>query len=1537
MGFVHLHVHSEFSALDGMVRLGAAFKKAGADGQNALAITDHGTLGGIWKARKFAKDSGVKLIPGIEVYVAIGSRHERNSIVIPIESPLADDAACSHADSAGDHDHSGLEEAEERSAEKAARTAAAGARSVLNDPETSAAEKTEAKRVLDEAEAMLKSTVEYDPDAGDESDGVRKKHYWHMTLLARNEEGWKNLIAMQNEAFENGVYYKPRIDFDLLKKHSEGIIVLTGCLGGIVAEPIGRRRDAKLRFFDVNAAIERRQAALDAEGVSYLTEDQMFDLRAKTEEAAFAAAELAMVDKFLASRYTELAASGGHAVEGDDDFVPALTDQQLETLRGRIDLQVEKLAEKDKHAHTFDDWRALVERNDRLQAVAAPAQEQLNKNDQALLTLYVQRAEAKDRNRTAHENLHANLNAVIDAVGKENVYVEVMEHGIESEQAILPDIVDIATEYGLNLVATNDSHYLEEKDHDSHEAWLAMQSKSTLADEKRYRFTGHGFFLRTEEQMLALREDAWWHDAVQNTQVVADRIEDDIIPDPSPRMPRFIMPTEETGTSREYFVKLINEGTAERFGSNWKTERPDVKERLNMEFGIIDSMGFGDYFLIVHDVISWARSTEPVRPGGPRKRSILVGPGRGSAAGSLISYVLRIVNVDPLRYGLLFERFLEPGRPDWPDIDMDFEKSRLDDVLAYMMHKWGVRSVARIGSFAVSKSRASIKSSARVQGIKGGAGDKLSKLVPVAFGQPWDIEKLYDESKAEGNDFRRLVAKLGDDGEKVMALAREFEGLVTGVGIHACGVVVADIALDELVPLRVDNSKVRGEQLSAVTAWDSKDIEAAGLLKLDFLSLRTLDIISLACANIRDTQGIELDPDDLPDPNDLTNPRVAAAYRLLTEGQTAGIFQSEGSGITKLYQNIQPSSLEDLSAVVALFRPGPLAAGMDVRYADRKHGREAVTYDYITTDKDEQAVISSILDVSYGSTVYQEQIMQLSRVVAGFDAKLANKMRKAMGKKLKDVMAEVEVLFIDGSTKDTTVLGEPKHAFKEITARKLWDLLKGNADYLFNKSHSVAYAYIAYVTAFLKASWPAEFGAAVLATTEKKESRVAAIRSLQAEGIEILPPSVNKSRPETSPDGARAVRLGLSEIKGVGDIGRTIYENRVYERADGTTVNDRFSSLNDLISRLSPMGLKVNNIEALIQAGACDCFHGDDHDHSKSGDNKRMGMYMVARALRESNKAVIPDIEWGPVEKAARQRAVLHTSLGEHPLRTVQAYIRDWRTPDAEMYGKKFFGQKPAPIAQVLRDAKDGDNTLVLGLVSAWSERAYGGGRMANVTLEGSAVSIDAVIWDSALTEVKAGNDGEAPRLGTIVTFSGRIVTNIIEVEDEEGNISDISKKEMYVTKVFPVDVPDEAIGTIPSSTFVLPEGATPVVVAAPEPEPVPDTLPGMDVDDYYGLFDAPPPPEDEPYEATPVVDYEGDPVLVLAPGMFSELKYVLPVTWLDVLPQFEEYKHQRMQDETFYPVTTMNGRVGIQVSKQMWKEGTRGLPYATEPDDIFG
>lgn len=1527
MGFAHLHVHSEFSALDGMVRLGSAFAKAKADGQTALAITDHGTLGGIWKARKFAKNNGVKLIPGIEVYVAIGSRFERNSIIVPIDSPLADDAACSHADSAGDHDHSGLEEAEERSAERSARTAASGAHAILDDPEASAAEKDEAKRVLADAEALLKNTVAYDPDAGDEKDGVRKKHYWHMTLLAENEQGWKNLIAMQNEAFDNGMFYKPRIDFDLLKKHSEGVIVLTGCLGGIVAEPIGRGRDARLRLNEVTAAVAERSSVLDALGEEYLTEAQMFDLKAIVDSAEEARIRLDVVDKFLTSRYEEL--------DADD-----LTDTDAEVIHGRIALQVEKLEEKGKTVHTRDEYVTLRDEYKALATDAEAAQARLSKNDTRLLELYTLRAEAEIRLGQAKDDLEGNLASVIEAVGKDSVYVEIMEHGIESEQAIIPAIVKTAERYGLPLVATNDSHYLEEGDHASHEAWLAMQSKSTLADEKRYRFTGHGFFLRTEEQMRALRPEPWWQDAVSNTQVVADRVAEDIIPDPSPRMPQFRMPEGEEKTSRQHLISLINEGAAERFGDDWRAARPDVKERLNYEFSVIDSMGFGDYFLIVHDVISWARSTDPIHPDGGKKKPILVGPGRGSAAGSLISYVLRIVNVDPLRYGLLFERFLEPGRPDWPDIDMDFEKSRLDDVLAYMMHKWGVRSVARIGSFAVSKSRASIKSSARVQGIRGGAGDKLSKLVPVAFGQPWPIEKLYDESKAEANDFRRMLGKLGDDGQKVMDLAEQFEGLVTGVGIHACGVVVADIALDDLIPLRVDNSKVRGEQLSAVTAWDSKDIEAAGLLKLDFLSLRTLDIISLACENIRMTQNINLDPDALPDPNDLTNPRVAAAYRLLTEGQTAGVFQSEGAGITKLYQNIQPSSLEDLSAVVALFRPGPLSAGMDVRYADRKHGREAVTYDYITTDKDEQAVIREILDVTYGSTVYQEQIMQLSRAVAGFDAKLANKMRKAMGKKLHDVMAEVEVLFVEGSMKDTTVLGEPKLAFKEATARKLWDLLKGNADYLFNKSHSVAYAYIAYVTAFLKASWPAEFGAAVLATTEKKESRVAAIRSLQSEGIEILPPSVNKSRPETSPDGARAVRLGLSEIKGVGDIGRTIYENRVYPQSDGEgMVNDTYRSLPNLIARLSPMGLKVNNIEALIQAGACDCFHDDGHDHTAQPDNKRMGMYMTARALRESTKAVIPDIEWGPVEKAARQRAVLHTSLGEHPLRTVQKHVAEWRTPDGfiEVRGnvhKVTGGQKPDPVARVLANSKDGDNVLVLGLVSSWGERTYAGGRMANVTLEGSSVSIDAVIWDSALTQVKAENEGEAPRLGTIAAFSGRIVTNIIEVEDEEGNVSDISKKEMYVTQAFPVNVPDEAVGEIPASTFVLPESAVPVekpVEAAPEPEALFD----MSGDDY-GLFDAAPVPEDEEVAPAPVIEYEGDPILVLAPGMFSELKYMLPPTWMDVLSQFEAYKHQRMEDETFYPVTTLNGRVGIQVSKKMWKDGTRGLPYAPDKSDIW-
>lgn len=1440
MAFAHLHVHSEYSSLDGMVRLNGAFSKAKNDGQDALAITDHGTLGGIWKARKFADETGVKLIPGDEVYVAIGSRYEKNSIEVPIEASLTSDDACSHGDDAHDH----------------------GPAVDIFDEDLTQTDITAAFAAIEAGAAAV------DPDSGDTKDGVRKKHYWHLTLLAKNAVGWQNLIAMQNEAFST-IHYKPRIDFDLLKKHSEGIIVLTGCLGGVVAEPVSRT-------YDANTRAEEARGLLRATA-ERLSETSGIDMRTLGEALL--------------------------AVDARD---------------GLVDYDPEGIT--------------------RAERLITPE----------MLELHRIRKTAEERARVAVSQARGNIETLIDAVGKENVYVEVMEHGIPSEQAIIGDIVALANEYGLQLVATGDAHYLEASDEGAHEAWLAMQSKSTLADPNRYRFNGTGFYLRTEAEMRAARDDAWWQEAVSNTQLVADRIERDIIPTPEPRLPTFKLAEGDPRTVRQYVIDTIFAGAAERYGENWRTERPDVKDRLNYEFGIVDSMGFLSYFAIVHDVISWARSTDPVYIGGPQKKRILVGPGRGSAAGSLISYVLRIVNVDPLKYNLLFERFLEPGRPDFPDIDMDFEKSRLDDVLAYMMHKWGLKSVARIGSFAISKSRASIKSAARVLGIKGGAGDKLSKLVPVAFGQPWSIERMFDETKAEGNDFRKQLIRLGEDGERIMDLAQQFEGLVTGVGIHACGVVVADIDLDELIPLRQDKSKIQGEQLSAVTAWDSKDIEAAGLLKLDFLSLRTLDIISLAVENIRQTTGEHIDPDDLPDPSDLTDPRVAAAYRLLVEGKTSGIFQSESAGMTKVYQNIQPSGLEDLSAVVALFRPGPLAAQMDVRYADRKHGREKVTYDYITQVKDEQEVIDGVLGVTYGTTVYQEQIMQLSRVVAGFDAKLANKMRKAMGKKLHEVMAEVEALFVEGAQKDRTIEGEPKLAFKEATARRLWDLLKGNADYLFNKSHSIAYAQVAFVTAYLKATWPAEFGAAVLATTEKKESRVATIRSLTAEGIEVLPPSVNKSRPLTFPEGGSAVRLGLTEIKGLGSIGEAVYAHRYYNDSEGTGKEDTYGSLRDLARRVKDeggKGIQVNHLEALVESGACDEF------------GSRMGQFMVCRAVVRT-EITPPEMEWGPIERAARQRARLYTSLGEHPLTTVQSYIKKWRTPDSVVYNATVYGQAPQPISRVLQTAKDGDNALTLGLLAAWSERTYSGGRMANITIEGSGHSIDCVIWDGSLNEIKASYGGETPMPGSIIALSGRVVLNLVEVEDEEGNISDMSKKEMMVTKAFPVPAPDEPTGSLRAVALSVP-------VPAPIPEPVrkprakKETAPTLEleldippVDVFDDLFVPAPELYNDGFPEAPEGEFTPDgipvpadvetvtpaatdfvamnvPVLVARHCSKGQLRaHLRNCGWGDVAEQVTSVYRMSGRDveDRYYPVTTTDGRKGVYISTRLFDGGLTSM-----------
>lgn len=729
---------------------------------------------------------------------------------------------------------------------------------------------------------------------------------------------------------------------------------------------------------------------------------------------------------------------------------------------------------------------------------------------------------------------------------------------------------------------------------------------------------------------------------------------------------------------------------------------------------------------------------------------------------------------------LLFERFLNPQRTGMPDIDVDFEQGRRPEVLRYIERRFGRDRVARIGTFGAALSRAALKDAARVLDLTPLA-ERLSKLVPIGAGtgKPVPFTTLDDTSDRAGEAFRTAVAGAGDDGDRVLRLARAFEGVTKAEGIHACGTLIADEPMAPLVPLRRDRAKGAGDDDLLVTVWDGKDVDAYGLLKMDVLGLRNLDVISAAVDFIHADTGELIDPDTLvPGCGDS---RDQATWELISDGRTAGVFQLESAGMTRLAEAVAPGSLADLTALVALYRPGPMAAGMPEHYAARKNGREAVDYDYLTTDPAEQAAIASVLDVTYGTIVYQEQLMQLSQVVGGLEPADRNKLQKAFSKKDARKMAEVKTAMFDGALAGRGTSGV---RFAEASLDRLWTAFEGSAAYLFNASHACAYGFVAYQTAYLKANWPTQYGAALLACTDGDEKRHAAIRSLQVEGVEILPPDINRSAVGTQPDGD-AVRLGLSEVKGVG-------KNATHIVAERDKHGD-FTGLGDVATRVKTPrdkgewgALPVNTIEALVEAGAFDEF------------GPRLGLKMVARVAR-SHPAVAPlDAEWGVLERSARQRSRLGLIAGAHPLVAVKDQIA----------GFAVFGNKPRSVTALER-CGDGERVMLLGVLSSWAQKSYRGGQMVTMTVEGSRGSVDGVMWDDDRRRIE-----HAPTVGDVVAVQAQVRVRLVETEriDEDGEtVTDsFERRELTVKKVLVVPVDDPVHLAQPEAVpLVLPDTTT--------------------------------------------------------------------------------------------------------------------------------
>ncbi|HEU4320798.1 MAG TPA: DNA polymerase III subunit alpha [Acidimicrobiia bacterium] len=1045
MSFAHLHLHTEYSLLDGAARIKDVVGAAAALGQPAIAITDHGNLYGVVDFVKAARQHDIKPIIGIEAYFTDGSRFDR---------PPAD----------------------------------------------------------------------------------QNKRY-HMILLAENEIGYRNLLQLSSKSYLEGYYYKPRMDWDLLAEHSEGIIATSGCLGGLVPQLLG-------------------PDAVSEEG----NKGAMRDF-----EAAVAAA-------------------------------------------GRLQ----------------------------------------------------------------------------DIFGKDNFFIEVQDHGIGAQHRIMEDLLMVSQMVGAPLLATNDAHYTSREEHEAHDALLCIQTGSLRNEPGRLRFDGSEHYLKTGEEMLRLFPEDRFPGAVSNTLWIAERA-DVNLEFGKLLLPNFPVPEGETEVT--YLRQLVEAGTHERYGSE---PGAAVWERVEHELKIIEEMGFPAYFLIVWDLIRHARENQ-----------IRVGPGRGSAAGSIVSYVLRITDIDPLEYGLIFERFLNPGRRTMPDIDMDFDERYRGEMIRYAAEKYGQDRVAQIITFSTIKGKQAIRDSARVLGHPYSLGDRVAKAMPPPIlgkdptldqvlvapdpGAPSEVRDWY--ANAQG---LRELYESDPAVREVVDVAKGLEGLRRQDSIHAAAVVIAPEPLDTIVPVQR-----KGEGAETVTQFEMYGVEDLGLLKMDFLGLRNLSIME-RCLELLQARGVTVDIDNVPLDDEKT-------FELFQAGDTIGVFQMEGTAMRALLRSLKPDRFEDVIAVNALFRPGPMGANMHNLYADRKNGRAAV--------EELHPAVTASLEDTYQIMVYQEQVMKVAQDLAGYSMADADNLRRAMGKKIKSVMAAEEEKFIAGCV---------SQGHTEQTGREMFQLIGHFAGYGFNKSHSAGYGLVAYQTAYLKAHYPAEYLAALLTATKRDKDRTAIyLNECRQMGIEVLVPDVNESETDFTVHDGR-IRFGLSAIRNVGE---GVVDKIVEARADGP-----FESFLDFVNRVDVSALNKRTVESLIKAGAFDALGGSRKGltlmHETVLDatlerrrNEEMGQYSLFAGDDDTGQEEnfsFPEGEWSQKIKLAFEKEMLGLYVSDHPLLAV---------------GPSLAAATTTTIAE-LDELTDRTSITVGGLVGAITRRwTKNGDPMLFFQLEGLEGSVETLLF----------------------------------------------------------------------------------------------------------------------------------------------------------------------------------------------------------------
>lgn len=976
--FTHLHVHTQYSLLDGASKPAELLAYAKSQGMDSIAITDHGSMYGVINFYQEAKKQGIKPIIGCECYITPGSRFDRN-----------------------------------------------------DDPR------------------------------------------YHLILLAENNEGYQNLSRLVSTGFIDGFYRKPRIDKDILRKYSKGIIALSACVQGEIPRMILQRNMAGAR-------------------------------------------------------------------------------------------------------------RALDE--------------------------------------------------YVEIFGKDNFFLEMQNHGLPEEALVNRELRILSRETGVKLVVTNDLHYVKKEDAKAQDVLLCIQTNKTVDDPNRMRFNSDDYYCKNYEEMLALFPDD--EEALHNTHDIAERCNVDFTFGKL-LLPQFPIPEEFGGDADAYVRSLCLEEIPLRYGRDLaackdeaaRKELEDaISQRLDYELGIIKTMGYSCYFLIVWDFIHYCRSHKDAA-GNPDP--IPVGPGRGSAAGSIVAYLLHITNIDPLKYDLLFERFLNPERVSMPDIDTDFCYKRRGEVMEYVIRKYGAERVALIITFGTLQARAAVRDVGRALDVSLPKTDKVAKAVPRELGITLE--------KALGN--KDLKAMYDEDPEvkRMIDIARSVEGLPRNSGTHAAGVVIAPCPLIDLVPLQLDEA-VKDEGISQdrmiTTQYDKDKVEELGLLKMDFLGLRTLTVLDDAVKFIRQTTGETVDLDNIP----LDDPETSA---MLCRGDTQGVFQLESGGMTRLVVDLAPTGFRDLIPLVALYRPGPLGTGMADDFIQGRHGHK--------TAESLHPLLDPVLADTYGVVLYQEQVMKIASVLAGFSLGEADILRRAMGKKKAKVLDSMQVRFVEGAKK--------LHNIPEEQSAKIFALLQHFAGYGFNKSHSVAYALVAYQTAYLKAHWPAEFFAALITSVISDPDKMSWYLTVCRErGIDILPPDVNASLSDFSVEKG-AIRFGLNGIKSVG--GGAVEEIIKARKKGGP-----FTSILDFCKRVDYHCLNRRMLENLIRCGAMDSTGGKrsqllavvenaldlGRTHQKDHESGQIGLF-GEETFAEINEIRLPELpEMNQALMLKNEKELIGFYVTGHPL-----------------------------------------------------------------------------------------------------------------------------------------------------------------------------------------------------------------------------------------------------------------------------------------------